>query len=353
MYLGIEIGGTKLQWIVGNGRDTTWLDRRITAVDRSRQADGIRDQLIEVTREFMEAYPQIERIGIGFGGPVDSVHGRVITSHQIDGWRDFPLTEWMAARFGRPAILANDSDCAGLAEAVYGAGRGAANVFYSNVGSGIGGAFIIRGQLYTGGSGIASEIGHLRPIPVDEASSEPSMCSAHSVCSSRSSDSSHSAYCSDSSDFSQANQNIPDVEAMASGWAITEYVRARCLASPRAAQALEILDSIGGSLDLLDTRAVVRCALERRNPIAMAAMARCTRVYGWAIAQMITLLSPEVVVIGGGVSLADSSLFLTPLRERVSQNVFPALRDTYRLVLATLGEEVVAAGAIAIAATDV
>ncbi|MDO4558044.1 MAG: ROK family protein [Planctomycetia bacterium] len=315
VYLGIEIGGTKLQWIVGTGQDTSWLDRRLTSVDRHRQADGILEQLEEITGSLITAHPEIRRIGIGFGGPVDPKGGRVIRSHQIDGWQNFPLAAWMEERFHRPAILANDSDCAGLAEAMYGAGRGAMSVFYSNVGSGIGGALVIRGNLYTGSSGIASEIGHLRPTPVEQSRSP--------------------------------SPDTPDVESMASGWAITEYVRRRCELTPESAEVLEILKKVGGSTDQIDTRKVVRCALEDRNPIAMDAMNQCTRVYGWALAQMITLLSPEVVVIGGGVSLADRSLFLDPLREQVSRNVFPALRGTYRLVPAALGEEVVAAGSLA------
>ena len=64
-----------------------------------------------------------------------------------------------------PAAVANDSDMAGLGEARFGAGRGRRVVFYTNVGSGIGGALVVGGRVYIGGAGIASELGHLRPGP--------------------------------------------------------------------------------------------------------------------------------------------------------------------------------------------
>ena len=356
MILGIEIGGTKLQWIVGSGSDTAWIARRLASVERERAAEGIRTQLVEITESLLAEYPEIERIGIGFGGPVDPTAGRVILSHQIDGWQDFPLASWLAEHTRRPVMLANDSDCAGLAEATYGAGRGEHSVFYSNVGSGIGGALIIDGNLYTGGSGIASEIGHLRLMPYGLA--ECDMAAFSAVTASFADPATPTRTITSDSPHSPSLIAPPrNVESMASGWAITKYVQKRCQREPYSAAAQAIGRAIGetnvGTFESLDTRLVVQLALEERNPIALAAMNRCTRVYGWAIAQMITLLAPNVVVIGGGVSLADERIFLGPLRERVAENVLPALQGSYRVEPARLGEEVVAAGAIALAALAV
>jgi len=74
-----------------------------------------------------------------------------------------------------------------------------------------------------------------------------------------------------------------------------------------------------------------------------------TRVLGWGIAQLITLVAPEVVVVGGGVSLVGEEIFFTPLRDAVQQYVFPPLRESYRLLSAELGESVVVHGALALA----
>jgi glucokinase len=83
--------------------------------------------------------------------------------------------------------------------------------------------------------------------------------------------------------------------------------------------------------------------------LAAAVMTRALQTLGWAIAQALTLTSPEVVVIGGGVSLSGEQQFFAPLREHVARYVFPPLRDKYRLVPAMLGEEVVVHGALAAA----
>ena len=79
------------------------------------------------------------------------------------GWDGFPLADWCRQTLGVPASVANDSDMAGLGEARFGAGRGRRVVFYTNVGSGIGGALVVGGRVYVGGAGIASELGHIRP----------------------------------------------------------------------------------------------------------------------------------------------------------------------------------------------
>ena len=97
------------------------------------------------------------------GGPVDAEHGRVIKSHQIEGWDGYPLAEWVQATLNLPAAVANDCDAAAIAEARFGAGQGRHVVFYVTVGSGIGGGLVLDGQIYRGSGPAAAEIGHLRP----------------------------------------------------------------------------------------------------------------------------------------------------------------------------------------------
>src|SRR5919204_5004056 len=96
------------------------------------------------------------------GGPVDDVTRTVIKSHQIAGWDGFPLADWIADLVGVPAVLGNDADVAGLAEALFGAGKGLSPIFYVTIGSGIGGGLIINGEIYRGAGKGAAEVGHLR-----------------------------------------------------------------------------------------------------------------------------------------------------------------------------------------------
>ena len=153
MLLGIEIGGTKLQLGLGQGDGKLaglWRGR----IDPARGPEGIRQQIVEaVPRLLGEAGTPagaLEAVGVGFGGPVDDARHTVIKSHQIAGWDDFPLADWIGDFLRLPAFLANDSDVAGLAEAVAGAGSGLSPIYYMNIGSGIGGGFVIDQKVYRG-----------------------------------------------------------------------------------------------------------------------------------------------------------------------------------------------------------
>jgi glucokinase len=255
MYLGVEIGGTKLQVGMCDARGRiSELDR--VQVERRRGRDGILQQLDVLIR----SHRQVRAIGVGFGGPVDFAKGRVVKSHQVTGWSGFELRCWFEKQFGLPTVVQNDSKCATLAEARVGAGRGKRVVFYTNIGTGIGGGLAVDGQLYNGRFG-SMEVGHTK--------------------------------------FGGKT-----VESLASGLAIERGV---------------------------------------------SSIEEAVRWYGAAIANAITLLNPDVVVIGGGVSLAGAK-FWRPLQQTVREWVFPPFQNNFTLVPAALGETVVVVGAALLAA---
>src|SRR5262249_16475433 len=110
-----------------------------------------------------EASNRIEAVGIGFGGPVDSVRGVVTKSFQVSDWEGFPLADWVRRTTGIDRVaLHNDADTAALGEAHFGAGAGLAAILYVNSGSGGGGGLVIDGKIYRGSGAGALEIGHLR-----------------------------------------------------------------------------------------------------------------------------------------------------------------------------------------------
>jgi glucokinase len=307
MFLGIEIGGTKLQLGVGDAENGELTVLQRATVCPTNGAEGIRRQIEEIATPLIGQYA-VKAIGIGFGGPVDMAAGRIVKSHHVAGWDGFAMVDWCRQTFGLPACVGNDSDMAGLGEARFGAGRGNRVVFYTNVGSGIGGALVINQRVYVGGAGIASELGHVRPGLAADSSEKI-------------------------------------VESMASGWAIA------AAAGADARLGAELQRQHGCSAEQITSKMVAEAA-EAGNEAAIAIFRRATQTYGWAIAQMITLLSPEVVVIGGGVPLAGEALFFAPLRQEIERYVFPPLRRTYRIVPAELGEEVVVHGALALARTQ-
>ena len=120
MFLGIEIGGTKLQLGVGTGDGPPFAAFRRLDVDAARGAAGILEQIERAGRELMKECP-FRAVGFGFGGPINGPAGIVTTSHQVAGWDNFPLASWCTKTFGVPTYLGNDCDMAALAEARFGA----------------------------------------------------------------------------------------------------------------------------------------------------------------------------------------------------------------------------------------
>jgi glucokinase len=296
-FLGIEIGGTKLQVGIGDGLGTVHHLHRVAA-NPAGGAEAIRHQILQACHDLWEkAHPQSQEVtgcGIGFGGPVDDSDGNTIRSHQVDGWENFPLAEWAAQELGVPCVVGNDADVAGLAEATCGAGRSCDPVFYMNVGSGIGGALILGGKIHRGTGLGAGEIGHLWvDYDVDLEHLNPDEC--WSI-----------------------------LEHRASGWALQKAATVESV--PALLQAIQHGD-----------KAAHRVWVNARRQIALA------------LSHVIALVCPQRIVIGGGVSLAPDELFLQPLREEVAQIVFKPFADTYDIQCAELGEAVVVQGALILA----
>jgi glucokinase len=340
MFLGIEIGGTKLQLGIGRGNGSPLVAIQRLLVDPERGAEGILHEIQRVGGELIAAHG-VTAVGIGFGGPVDSANGRVVKSHHVHGWDDFPLVAWCHDKWNLPIALENDCDAAGLAEARFGAGQGRRIVFYVTVGTGIGGGLVVDGTIYRGGAAGAAEIGHLRPgLNADSPDQTvESVASGWGIAA--------AAQARLSGAVSHAFGSI------AAGLAATDpdQVRQRLIEVEEANEAScgDLLERCGGRIEHLTARMVAQAAAAG-NHLAQRIMARACQTLGWAIAQTITLVSPQVVVLGGGVSLADESLFLLPLRAEVARYVFPPLLNSYQIERAGLGEEVVVHGALAAAA---
>jgi glucokinase len=334
VFLGIEIGGTKLQLGVGPGDGTIAAIER-AAVEPAAGADGIRLQILELVLKLLAqtglAHCDIQAVGIGFGGPVRADLSTVTKSHQIAGWDDFPLGDWSRHELGWPTIVHNDADTAGLAEACFGAGRGCSPVFYITIGSGIGGGLVIDQKIYRGAGDGAAELGHLL-LPDHAAYFE--MPDAKGI------------------------ERPSTVESLCSGWSMTRLARGAidfaqgtgqslfCDSKPEHAR--QLLDLVQDRADQI-TPPVLAAAARAGNPLACAILRSRCRILGWAIAQMITLLCPRRVVIGGGVSQIGEDLFLTPVREATAQHVFGPFARSYEIVPASLGESVVVHGALRLA----
>lgn len=306
-FLGIEIGGTKLQLGLGPGDGRIVALRRLT-VEPVRGAVGIREQIARALPALL-ADAGIDRsaiaaAGVGFGGPVDAIEGRIERSFQIEGWEGFPLADWIRAELGVRAVsVHNDADAAGLAESRFGAGRGLDPLLYMTVGSGIGGALILNDRIYRGAGRGAAEIGHLL-VPAGDSG------------------------------------QWDELERIASGWGIARAGQALFDAGRFVPEGHDGSRPISG-FDVAE-------ASRNGVPEALAILARAQEALGFAIAQAVALVAPRRIVIGGGVSMIGAAWF-RGVREAVDRLAFPPFLGSFEIVPAALGEEVVVQGALALA----
>jgi len=299
-FLGIEIGGTKLQVAVGtaSGRIVRTERKSVTAGAGGRE---IRHIILELSRRLIGKYP-VSGIGVGFGGPVDVKTGTIARSHQVDGWEGFSLQGWLQDALNLPATVENDANTAALAEARLGSGKGLNPVFYVTLGSGVGGGLVIDAQIAHGRAPGESEIGHLRLSP-----------------------------------------GGPIVESMCSGWALDQRLRRLARENPDSKLARLLTDLKSGEAAMLPE------AIEAGDPYARAALNETVEALAFGLSHVVHLAHPEIIVIGGGLShLGD--LLLHPVREQLEPNIMEALRPAPSLRTASLGEEVVPVGAILLAA---
>ena len=286
MLLGIEIGGTKLQLGLGEADGKLaglWRDR----IDPGRGPAGIRQQIVEAMPEllYQATLPlnALAGVGVGFGGPVDDAGQVVIKSHQIDGWDNFPLANWIGNFLALPAFLANDSDAAGLAEAVCGAGKGLSPIYYMNIGSGIGGGFVLDGQVYRGtGRGARGN-----------------WPSAHRS-------------------VGRRRSGLPHVGR--SGVRLGDRTPGQC-GSPRSI-AHRSGESYGSANRQIGTGR--RSTGERDSGTGTGC------VGGSAVPCGGGFLCPRRIVIGGGVAGLGEEILFAPLRERVKRRVFCTIRRLLR-----------------------
>lgn len=308
LLLALEIGGTKLQAALGTPGGAI-----VECVRGSAPAGGA-GAILEWFGEHVpplmaRARGDLRGIGVGFGGPVDSAAGKVLVSHQVEGWEGVELARWFEERFGLRARIFNDSNAAGWAEYVLGAGRGTRHFMYSNIGSGIGGAVVIDGRLHDGQGYGAGEVGHT--YVADFESDDP-----HAV---------------------------TKLENVCSGWAIERRLRA----ATDLAAGSPLHELCGGNAAAL-TCAMLGQAAREGDARALAEIDRVAQAVGTALANAVTLFHPERIALGGGVSFLGEVL-LEPIRRYADTRAFGPFQGRFSIVPCELGESVVLAGALLLA----
>ncbi len=292
-HLGLDLGATNLKWAVVEHADGAWttlareqVPTRYVA-DPEAMPDTIVAQLGEVAVEAGRAWGPFASVGIGVPGLYDPVTGSTRFLVNVPGpWAGHPVAGPVSEAAGVPAFLINDARAFGLAELRLGAGRGASSMVGLTLGTGVGGVLAIDGRVHQGHDGTAGEIGHQTIDP------DGPWCGCG---------------------------NRGCVEA---------YARA---------------DQIAAACGTATAEEAVRVA-RAGNERAIAGLRDVGRYLGIGIANMITVVSPDRIVLGGGVAAAGDLLF-EPIRAEIRRRVTTTSIDEVTLVPAELGTWAGAIGA--------
>jgi glucokinase-like ROK family protein len=247
---------------------------------------------------------ELTAVGVGVPGPVITDAGMVVSPPIMPGWDRYPIREALEKLFGCPVTLNNDAELGALGEWAYGAGRGEKNVAYIKVGSGVGAGLILNQQIYGGTTGAAGEIGHLT---IDE---NGPLCSCG---------------------------NRGCLEAFAGGNAIAKQGQLLVKSGKRTLLSELPLEKI--------TAHEVAEAARRGDLHAQEILRRAGTFIGIAIAGLINLFNPSIVIIGGGVAQIGDIL-TTPIRQAVRERAMHASEQSVRITTGMLGRRSLLIGAI-------
>lgn len=297
-FLGIEIGGTKIQVFLTD-EEVKILERHKFFVGDKKEAAGIRDRIGDKVLEISSREP-IDTIGIGFGGPIDYKTGTVIKSHHVEGWSGFRLAKWLSDLTAVPVVADNDANIAALGEAHFGAGKKYNRVFYITMGSGVGGGLVIDGAIYHGHQSTEMEIGHIR-----------------------------------------MDKSGIILEDKCSGWAVDRKIRNYIHLNPDS-----ILADFVGLTGKGETKYLIP-AIVKGDKGAIEIFNETTDDLAFGISHVIHLVNPGVVILGGGLSLAGP-----PLRKAVEERLVKYVMEAIpppKISLARLKEDAVCVGAALLA----
>ena len=285
--IGIDLGGTAIKLGRFDWKGNC-LQSLTVPTPQPASPDAVLAAMIDAIAQ-VDPDQNAVAIGVGTPGPADAAGRIARIAINLDGWHDIPLADWLEAKTERPTILANDANCAGMGEYWLGAGRSFRDVIMLTLGTGVGGAVILNGELFVGRDGSAGELGLITLNP------EGPPCNSG---------------------------NTGSLEQFVS----VQAIRRRTGLEPHE----------------LGDRA------KAGDPEAIAFWQQYGRDLGAGLASLIYILTPEAVIIGGGVS-ASAEFFFPTVQAEIERRVLPSSRPGLQLLRAELGSQAGIAGAAKLA----
>lgn len=296
----VDVGGTKIAAALADRQGR--IAHKMRAATPHTDAQAVIDQILDLVREQLR-WAARPAVGIGIAVPavVDPASGLVHWAPNLPGWREIPLGSILQESLGLPAFVDYDGHLAVLGEHWRGAGRGARHAVFIILGTGVGGGLILNGRVHRGRDNIAGAMGWM---VVDPHAAETPMA-----------------------------LSLGCLESLASGPAIVAAAE-RLLAQGRPSSLRE----------QPVTPAAVFAAAEAGDSLAKEVVEGAARAVGFAVAGLVSVLNPEVVILGGGIGLAALA-FLEATRSAVARYAQPISARSVRVVTAALGDDAVLIGA--------
>jgi len=317
--IGIAMGRTHLSFLATNLAADIFA-RSLIPFSTVEGPDASLPVLVARLREFVESagidWKRVIGIGVGVPSPLDAQLEMLVSPPRMPGWSGVNIRHWLQRELNVPIYLDNDANMGALGECRYGAGRNIPDLAYINIGSGIGGGLVLNGHVYRGASGSAGEIGH---VTLDE---EGPVCDCG---------------------------NIGCLEALAGTRAIIDDARTgRSLAhiaalrgeDTAALPAPALRDMEGAEFD--DVTAAARSG----DQAAYSALQHAGERIGIAVATLINLFNPSVVLVDGRYTSAGE-LLLEPLRRTAAERSLPVAWARTRIQLGALAQDAIGLGAVA------
>jgi len=306
--IGIDFGASHINLLLADTAarilDEIEVDFDIRAGPQAGIAEA--DRLVrEILSRANLNIEDILAIGMGVPGPIVTATGTVVAPPIMPGWDGYPIRDNLQTLWKVPVSINNDAELGALGEWAAGAGRGEQTLAYIKVGTGIGAGLLLDGQIYRGVTGSAGEIGHLT---IDE-NGPLCACGNHGC-----------------------------LEAIAGGRAIALQAQEAVRNKQRTQLAsIQPVESI--------TARDVAAAARRGDLLAQQILARAGTHIGIAIAGMVNLFNPALVIIGGGVA-QTGDILLEPIRQAVQRRSLPAATRVVRITTAMLGRRSSSMGAV-------
>jgi glucokinase len=310
-WVGFDLGGTKMMAAVFSP-EFRLLGRRRRKTKGAEGAKAGLERIVETIRDALEEGKvdsgKLAGIGVGCPGNIDLEKGVIIDSANL-GWHNFPIGEALEQAFDCPAVVLNDVDAGVYGEYRFGAGKSARCLVGVFPGTGIGGGCIYEGKVLRGKNVSCFEIGHVQVNP----QGLPCGCG-----------------------------RIGCLETEASRLAIAA---ASAMAAFRG-EAPHLLSAAG--TDLANIRSgMLADAIKAGDRVIEQIVARAARLIGWAVGDVVNLLAPDVVVLGGGVVEAMPDILVEEVEKAARQRAAPPFAKTFKVAAAKLGDDAVVRGAAA------